>query len=122
MNTPYPQSGYALEKLFAAVKILATHQGHVKHRLSAASFDIFLLSPEFVPAAEGIREDIEWIQRKLNKEKTGVSATLRRMRYTTASSIAERIWNAYGKLEIYIDDEQYGFAAKTNKSSGRVRN
>jgi len=118
---------YALEKLLAAVHTLATGKGDVRSRLlSAWQGPLWVLTPEHLP--ERLREDFLWIRKQLHKysedwpgqladlqvkeevdptfkEKYAhlypnpVEATLSRIKNSTGSRIATKIFSIYDSLE-----------------------
>jgi hypothetical protein len=100
---------YLNEKLSDAVYELATGPGDVRSRLFSILPKIILLSGYGLPSE--LNSQLLWIQNKLTeKNKTDYGydrgRTLRRMRNSTGSKIAERIVDLQFRIEELIEDEQ----------------
>jgi len=100
-QNPY---GYTAEKLTNTLECLATHPGDVRERLTS-TFLCFqtLRSDDFPPEN---REDWDWVLKEITKYgplvdqrgevwRGSVENTMRRVRKSTASKIAKKIYELY---------------------------
>ena len=122
-----PKYQYALEKFTSAIWTLATAPGDVRERLLAVfQGPLLLITPEHLP--DDLREDYEWIQKQITKydeEYKGqkewihgcerqdpdfgkkyphlypnpIGATLGRIRKSTGSNIAIRVYKIFDTLD-----------------------
>lgn len=97
---------YALEKLGAAVTVLATHPEDVRRRLYFAYEHFAMVPSNALP--DNLRKQYEDISERLLRREspTGLSRlnfNLRRMRKATASKIAAQIVRLYSELEYILD-------------------
>jgi hypothetical protein len=101
---------YASLRLCEAVRHLATNPGDVRARLWAATEDLWLVSPQELPAE--LRTDFQWVQEMMTKYEPQLShegtirATLRRMRNNTGVKIAEKIFEIHRSLERYESETE----------------
>lgn len=94
----------AINRLYHAVKMLATEPDDIKCRLRSAYLNqICLIALDEFP--EDLRPQIQSIHDKLNKKtqripnQYPIDATLYRMHKSTASKIAKEIWDLYVIVE-----------------------
>lgn len=106
---------YALEKFTEAVGALATAPGDVRERLLGVfQGPLAVITPEHLP--DDLQEDYRWIQQQVTRydeypEKqewfkdhphllsTAVEATMARIRNSTGSNIARRIYKILDELQ-----------------------
>jgi len=112
--TNIPQmTTYFFGKVGEAVYILATHPGDIKRRLITAGEKILLIPPEEVP--ENVRDDIKWIRKQLTRlapiEEVNLLEkmrwTLHMSKYPSCVKIAHKILNVYGKLQDYVERDDF---------------
>lgn len=103
--------GYALEKLSAAVHILATGTGDVRDRLGHAFISFHPVQERDFP--EPLREEWRWVKSQLTrfgplygpegKVSVGsVEHTLSRIKNSTGAKIAAKIVHLQEELECYL--------------------
>ena len=107
---------YASEKLGEAVQALATGEGDVRSRLAWASGSLALVSAGALPQALRSEYDAIWREltkfkpkSKLGKKYSPVDLTLRKIKNSTGSKIALRIYSLNVALDSYLeslDEEQ----------------
>lgn len=102
--------GYACEKLFVAIETMATGSGDVRERLNDAFMSFHTLKEDDFPVE--LRDDWRWVIDQLTRfgpvldhngeiYKGSVEHTMQRIRRSTGSKIAKRIFQLYYKLEDY---------------------
>lgn len=108
-------SGYALEKLSAAVHSLAVGRGDVRERLRTAFMSFHPVQERDFP--DHLKEKWRWIKAELTKfgpvEEQGgkvlegsVDHTLRRIKNSTGKKIAEAIVNLQSELDSYLKNKR----------------
>ena len=96
--------GYAVEKLMLTLECLATHPGDARQRVLAASFQFLRLREENFPEAH--RSEWRWVVKQVTKcgplldhkgepWRGSVENTMRRIRNSTASKIADKLYKLY---------------------------
>ena len=99
---------YTREKLFVAIRSLATGRGDVRARLVEAYDSFHVLTPEDFPVE--LQNDWRWVMDELTRYGVkrdpqgriyynAVENTMRRVRRETAGRIAERIFWIYLRVE-----------------------
>jgi hypothetical protein len=100
---------YLNEKLSDAIYILTTGPGDVRSRLYSALPKLLILSGFCLPSE--LECDLKWIQQKLterNKHEYGYDdgRSLRLMRNSTGTKIAERIVRLQWRINDLIEEER----------------
>lgn len=99
---------YAAEKLGEAVQTLALQPASIKDRLRAAALPLAAVNPMLLPIA--IRRQFEQMIREMTskserpKGQGALSATLYRMRESTAVRIATRLYSIEGEYAGWLRD------------------
>lgn len=90
------------ERVYLAVKHLATSQGDVRDRLKGAGLTLMPLMAREFP--NEVRNDFEWVIQQLTRyeprfKEGRIEATMNRIRNPTGEKIAERIFDMYEKIQ-----------------------
>jgi hypothetical protein len=105
-----PDPFYALGKLAEAVRVLATAPGDVRKRLYDVYGLLIPIRPDDLPPV--LRQDFAWVDEMLTKKQSrapwqgDLLATLRSMRNSTGSKIAERIVHIESFFRAALYDER----------------
>ena len=101
------KKNYCLEKLSSAIHLLAVHPENIKKRLALAGVDI-LIGVGQLNSEEEMSSEIIQISKRIEKSLTRLDpngdegrldATSRRIRYDTASDIANDVVDLYNMLK-----------------------
>ncbi len=108
-QNPY---GYTVEKLTNTLECLATHPGDVRERLTSSFLSFQTLRSDDFPPEN--RKDWDWVLKELTKYGPlvyhkevylgSVENTMRRVRKSTASKIAKKIYELYWLVS---ENQQY---------------
>lgn len=104
MNSTYK---YAYEKFVAALESLATRTGDVRERLAGAYFHFHTVRDKHLPGY--LQHDYQWVLKQLMRYdpvvgpdgiviRNSLDETLRRIRKSTGTKIAKRIFEIYWHL------------------------
>jgi len=114
MATMNPNHRYAYEKFSSALGSLAIGPGDVRGRLWAAYLHFHPVREKHLP--DDLHEDYQWVLQQLTRYGPArgrdgkiildsIQETLRRIRNSTGSRIAERILRIYSQLNwLYMED------------------
>jgi hypothetical protein len=96
-----PRHDHARQKFFEAITVLAIAEGDVRKRLVLASQ--YLIALKDVDLPEDLREDFHWVWRQLTRfgntrSEGNVAHTMRRVRRSTGSGIAKRVFTMFCQL------------------------
>lgn len=92
-----------IERLYFAVEHLATGPGDARQRLQVVALTLAPLQAREFPIE--VREDYKWVWSQLTRfppqwdGQSEIEATMKRIRKSTGSKIAERIWLIYGRVQ-----------------------
>jgi hypothetical protein len=92
---------FLFEKVGKAMDVLVTDPNDARHRVWSSAKYLLMLRSESAP--DSVHEDIEWIRHMLLRHQAengldSLRVTFTRTRNTTASKIAERVFEVYIKL------------------------